>query len=56
MVSDLERAGFVLSVPKCRQKPVQVGDWLGFILDLKEGRFMVPEAKVTKLIRQLTAP
>ena len=49
VVSDLERAGFVLSVPKCRLKPVQVGDWLGFILDLKEGRFMVPEAKVTKL-------
>ena len=46
IVSDLERAGFVLNVTKSRLKPEQVGVWLGFTLDLREGKFLVPEYKV----------
>ena len=46
IVSDLERAGFVLNVTKSRLKPEQVGAWLGFTLDLREGNFLVPDDKV----------
>ena len=37
VVSDLERAGFVLNVNKCCLEPCQTGKWLGFIVDLSEG-------------------
>jgi len=52
-VSDLELAGFVLNITKSRLKPEQVGVWLGFILDLKEGKLLVPEDKVALLVKSI---
>ena len=49
VLGDLNRAGFVLNVPKCCLEPSQGGKWLGFIIDLVEGKFQVPEEKLTKL-------
>ena len=46
---DLEEAGFILSTDKCCLKPCQVGDWLGFIIDLLHGQLRVPEHKLEKL-------
>ena len=40
VVSDLERAGFVLNVNKCCLEPSQTGKWLGFI----GGNFMFQHA------------
>ena len=39
IISDLWQAGCVLNVTKSRLQPEQVGRWLGFSLDLKEGFF-----------------
>ena len=49
VVSDLERAGFVFNVNKCCLEPCQTGKWLGFIVDLSEGKFHVPAGKLDKL-------
>ena len=49
VLDDLNRAGFVLNAPKCYLKPGQVGKWLGFIINLVEGKLQVPEEKLTKL-------
>ena len=46
VVSDLDRAGFVLNIMKSQLNPVQVFDWLGFTLDLREGCFNVPQHKI----------
>ena len=40
MVSDLDRAGFMLDIMKSQLSPVQVIDWLGFsYLRFKRGLF-----------------
>ena len=49
VVSDLDRAGFVLNVIKTHLEPVQIIDWLGFIMDLREGSFSVPQHKIDRL-------
>ena len=49
MLSDLKEAGFILSTDKCHLKPSQIGDWLGFIIDLMHGQFCVPDHKLAKL-------
>ena len=49
VVSDLKFAGFVLNVPKSHLDPQQVGKWLGFIIDLLEGNFYVPDDKLKSL-------
>ena len=49
VLSDLEEAGFLLSIDKCCLKPCQIGEWLGFIIDLVQGQFRVPEQKLEKL-------
>ena len=49
VVSDLDRAGFVLNTMKSQLSPVQVIDWLGFTLDLREGCFSVPQLKIDRL-------
>ena len=36
-----------------RLKPEQVGAWLGFTLDLREGKFLVPEDKVARLVKSI---
>ena len=46
VVSDLDRAGFVLNIMKSQLSPVQVIDWLGFTLDLREGCFSAPQLKI----------
>ena len=51
VVSDLDRAGFVLNIMKSQLSPVQVIDWFGFTLDLREGCFCfsVPQLKIDRL-------
>lgn len=49
VITDLERAGFVLNVQKSHLDPHQLGRWLGFIIDLSEGNFRVPEEKLESL-------
>ena len=49
IVTDLDCAGFILSDTKSKLQPQQVGLWLGFTLDLLEGRFLVPQDKVSRL-------
>ena len=36
----------MVNITKSRLKPEQVGAWLGFTLDLRKGKFLVPEDKV----------
>ena len=33
-INDLTLAGFILNIPKSKLTPQQIGQWLGFILDL----------------------
>ena len=49
VVSDLNKAGFVLDVSKSHPEPVQIIDWLGFTVDLKRGCFRVPQRKIDRL-------
>ena len=49
VVSDLDKAGFVLNIAKSQLEPRRVGHWLRFILDLESGCFKVPEEKVDRL-------
>ena len=48
-MSDHERAGFVVNIIKSHLIPEQIIDWLGFILDLREGCFSVPQYNVDRL-------
>ena len=48
ILSDLDSAGFILSISKCMLEPVQRGDWLGFTLDLCAASFCLP-GKVSRL-------
>ena len=41
IVTDLDCAGLILNDTKSKLEPQQVGLWLGFTLDLLEGRFLV---------------
>ena len=43
----------MLNVTKSRLKPEQAGVWLGFALDLRKGKFLVPEDKVVKLAKSI---
>ena len=47
IASDLDDAGFVLNVPKFKLSPHQVGDWLGFIVDLLLVVFVSQVKKLT---------
>ena len=51
--ADLESAGFVLNVTKSRLAPHQVGEWLGFTVDLSLACFIVPDDKITRLKNSL---
>ena len=53
IVSDLEHAGFVLNIIKSRLTPQQIGQWLGFILNLIDGTFAAPEDKVARLMASI---
>ena len=54
MVSDLKQAGFVLNVSKSCLDPVRIGKWLGFIIDLQNGNFYIPEQKMESLKSAIT--
>ena len=49
IVKDLSLAGFILNSAKSRLEPQQSGSWLGFVLDLREGKYFVPEKKISRL-------
>ena len=49
ITSDLEKAGFVLNIPKSHLEPHQITDWLGVIIDLCAGCFRVPTDKIDRL-------
>ena len=53
VVSDLDRAGFMLNIMKSQLSPVQVIDWLGFTLDLREGCFSVLNSNLIICCMQL---
>lgn len=55
VASDLDDAGFVLNVPKSKLSPHQVGDWLGFIVDLLSGCFRVPGEKIDRLKKSIAS-
>ena len=52
-VDDLALAGFVLNVPKSKLTPQQNGQWLGFLLDLLNGRYFVLKGKISKLMHSI---
>ena len=43
----------MLNITKSRLEPEQVGVWLGFTLDLREGKFLAPEDKVARLVKSI---
>ena len=49
VLSDLKQAGLVLSLNKCALQPCQTGNWLGFTIDLADGKFYIQEKKLDKL-------
>ena len=49
ILSDLGKADFVLSIAKCMLDPIQRGEWLGFVLDMRVGSFFVPSEKISRL-------
>ena len=50
---DLQCAGFVVNVEKSVWDPKSDIEWLGFIIDLAKGEFLVPDRKLVKLRSQL---
>ena len=53
VVDDLALAGFILNVQKSKLTPQQTGPWLGFLLDLCDGKYFVPKEKISKLIHSI---
>ena len=47
---DLEGAGFTINEEKTTLYPIQIGRWLGFIIDTVNFEFKVPEDKLAKLM------
>ena len=55
ILSDLEKAGLVLNIKKSHLVPQRVGAWLGFIIDLEHGMFLVPQEKISKLQNSISS-
>ena len=53
IIDDLTSAGFIINVSKSKLEPQQVGQWLGFTLDLLDGKFFVPKEKIAKLVHSV---
>ena len=51
---DIAASGFIAHPKKCCWEPTQVGDLLGFTLNLKEGSIHVPPECITRLSEQIT--
>jgi len=49
----LGRCGFLINEAKSNLVPHQHGEYLGYIIDLHQGRFLVPEDKVQNLIHMI---
>ena len=49
MRQDIADSGFVAHKDKCQWEPVQSGELLGFVMDLKSGTFCVPQRRVESL-------
>ena len=47
--NDLVSAGFVTNEEKSHWEPVQIGEWLGFLINTIKLTFQIPEKKVNKL-------
>lgn len=50
---DLEKAGLITNIEKCNWIPSKVTTWLGFDINLDEGKLTVPERKIVSLQCQL---
>ena len=50
---DLDRAGLVVNLAKCCWEPSQQCSWLGFDIDLAQGKIAVPQVKLKNLHVQL---
>ena len=50
---ELESAGFVINVEKSQWDPSTRMGWLGFLIDLVKGEFIVPAHKISSLSSQL---
>lgn len=51
---DIAASGFIAHPEKCCWKPTQVGDLLGFTLNLKEGSIHVPPECIARLRERIT--
>ena len=47
-------SGFIVSIDKRCFNHCQIGEWLGFINDLVQGQFCVPEQKLNSSIRSIS--
>ena len=47
--SDLASAGFVTNEEKSNWEPVQIGEWLGFLINTIRLTFQIPPKKLEKL-------
>ena len=46
---DLDASGFLSNEQKSHWTPMQIGQWLGFIINTMSMHFSIPEKKVKKL-------
>lgn len=56
--NDIERSGFVAHEEKCVWVPVQEGELLGFVANLKDGTFAVPHRRIAitlQILEQVSA-
>ena len=51
--ADLEKAGLIVNITKCCWKPEQQCSWLGFDINLAQGKIAIPQAKLSGLCIQL---
>lgn len=55
VISDLEKAGFVINKQKSKLVPMQRGLWLGIIINTSNMTFYVPEEKCVKLLNKINS-
>ena len=52
---DLASSGLLVKEEKCHWVPMQVGEWLGFVINTISMTFRIPEKKVCKLKQLLNS-
>ena len=50
---DVQRSGFVKNEEKCHWVPVQLGELLGYVLNLQMGTFQVPQKRADVFLHVL---